>query len=251
MTGGRRPSLGGTGHSRKLSYSRTFEDVKVEPLALVHRKTAVQFRVELALQSDKDLALPAKMRPFDSSRIVDLLKVNLCSRDQYGNINDSNVYSSAAFLVSLNLLIREDILHQLGLQNVGPDDISPLLVNCFVLAMVGLSRISLEIFELMDKYVTDLSDVDTAIIDNHRALAEQAFEWCLANKYVDRPLTCDVSLKIKIALYGFVATGKTSLLIRFIDNEFTGKTTSTIGVDFRQKRLELDMDVREEGGGDA
>jgi len=230
-------------HARQKSV--TMEDkgnVSRGSVSLVFRKTGVQFMVERSVLEDKTLALSPKMKGFDYSRVVDLLKVNLSSRDGMGNINDSNVYSSAAFLVSLNLLVREEIFHQLGVQNVGPDDISPLLVNCFILAMVGLSRISLEIFELIDKYVADLSDVDAAIIDNHRALAVNAFDWCLANKYVDKPLTCDASVKIKIALYGFVATGKTSILFRYIDNKFTDKTMSTIGVDFRQKKLTLDVD---------
>ena len=142
----------------------------------MHRKTAGH-------AGHKELALSAaKMKPFDTSRVVDLLKVkvNLCSRDR---------------------------LHQLGLQNVGLDDnISPLLVHCFILAMVGLGRVSLEVFELMDKYAApDLSEIDAAILE--------------------------VSLRIKISLYGFVATGKTSLLFRYIDDVFTGSTTSTIGVD--------------------
>lgn len=210
---------------------------------LVYRKTGVQFLVERDVQADRALALSPKLKAFDCSRVVDLLKVNLSSRDAMGNINDSNVYSSASFLVSLNLLLREDVYHQLGLQNVGPDDISPLLVHCFILAMVGLNRMSLEIFRLMDKYVADLSDVDAAIIDNHRALAEQAFQWCLANKYVDKPLTCDDrAVRVKIALYGFVGTGKTSLLFRYIDGVFTGKTMSTIGVDFRQKKIVIVVD---------
>lgn len=243
LTGSSASTSPSSGHARQKSV--TMEDtggVKRGSVALVYRKTGVQFMVESAVQADKSLQLSPKMKGFDYSRIVDLLKVNLSSRDAMGNINDSNVYSSASFLVSLNLLVREEIFHQLELQNVGPDDISPLLVNCFILAMVGLSRISLEIFELMDKYVGDLSDIDTAIIDNHRALAAHAFDWCVANKYVDKPLTCDASVKIKIALYGFVATGKTSILFRYIDNEYTGKTMSTIGVDFRQKKLTLDID---------
>lgn len=230
-------------HTRQHSKTLEFNDSTPSPLSsLTHRKTGQTLRVELDIQSDKNLALPSKLKTFDYSRIVDLLKVNLSSRDQLGNVNDSNVYSSAAFLVSLNLLLREDLLRQLNLQNVGPDEVSSLLVNCFILSMVGLGRVSLEVFSLVHKYVSDLSDVDAAVVDNHRALAEQAFEWCLARKYVDKLLTCDdhddvPTVKVKIALYGFVATGKTSVLFRYIDGAFAKNTTSTIGVDFRQRRV--------------
>ena len=227
---------------RQHSSTLEFNDAKSTDVSLVYRKTSVQFRVEMDMKQDNDLSLSDKLTGFDNSRIVDLMKVNLSSRDKYGNVTDANAYSSASFLVSLNLLLREEILHQVGIQNIGLDDISPLLVNCYILAMVGLNRISLEIFDLIDQSVSDLTDVDIAIIDNHRALAGQAFDWCLSHKFVDKPLSGSFSIKIKIALYGFLGTGKTSVLFRYIDNVYNKKTTSTIGVDFRQKRISLNLD---------
>ena len=47
----------------------------------------------------------------------------------------------------------------------------------------------------------------------------------------------------KIALIGDASTGKTSILLRFIDDSFTEDTKSTIGVDFKYVSLELESDT--------
>jgi small GTP-binding protein len=49
----------------------------------------------------------------------------------------------------------------------------------------------------------------------------------------------------KIALIGDFSTGKTSLIRRFVDNEFSDKYLSTIGVKISKKIIELDdIDVQ-------
>ncbi len=47
----------------------------------------------------------------------------------------------------------------------------------------------------------------------------------------------------KVSLIGDSSTGKTSILLRFIDNFFTEDTKSTIGVDFKIVSLELEPNV--------
>jgi len=47
----------------------------------------------------------------------------------------------------------------------------------------------------------------------------------------------------KLVLVGDSGVGKTSLLLRFMDDQFTTSYISTIGVDFRFKRIELDGQV--------
>ncbi len=47
----------------------------------------------------------------------------------------------------------------------------------------------------------------------------------------------------KVSLIGDSSTGKTSILLRFIDNFFTADTKSTIGVDFKIVSLELEPNI--------
>ena len=47
----------------------------------------------------------------------------------------------------------------------------------------------------------------------------------------------------KIALIGDSATGKTSILLRFVDDFFTEDTKSTIGIDFKFVSLELEPNI--------
>src|SRR5690242_13530223 len=47
----------------------------------------------------------------------------------------------------------------------------------------------------------------------------------------------------KIALIGDAAIGKSSILIRFTDNDFKEDTSSTIGVDFKIVSISLGNDV--------
>lgn len=46
--------------------------------------------------------------------------------------------------------------------------------------------------------------------------------------------------EFKIVLVGSSGVGKSSLLIRFVDDEFKGDLLATIGVDFRFRTLEID-----------
>jgi small GTP-binding protein len=54
----------------------------------------------------------------------------------------------------------------------------------------------------------------------------------------DIPKEYDYLLKVVIA--GASQSGKTSLLLRFVDNAFDRKAPTTIGVDFKLKTIELD-----------
>ena len=45
---------------------------------------------------------------------------------------------------------------------------------------------------------------------------------------------------IKLVLIGATNCGKTSLMLRFIDNVFNEGQTNTIGVDFKMKSLRID-----------
>ena len=51
------------------------------------------------------------------------------------------------------------------------------------------------------------------------------------------------SYLFKISLIGDSSTGKTSILLRFIDDYFTEDTKSTIGVDFKLVSLELEPKI--------
>ena len=47
----------------------------------------------------------------------------------------------------------------------------------------------------------------------------------------------------KVSLIGDASTGKTSIILRFIDNDFKEETNSTIGVDFKIVSLELEKNI--------
>ena len=47
----------------------------------------------------------------------------------------------------------------------------------------------------------------------------------------------------KVSLIGDASTGKTSIILRFIDNDFKEETSSTIGVDFKIVSLELEKNI--------
>ena len=45
----------------------------------------------------------------------------------------------------------------------------------------------------------------------------------------------------KILLIGSAGVGKTSLVRRFIDNEFTENLSATLGVDYKNKEINIDI----------
>jgi len=45
---------------------------------------------------------------------------------------------------------------------------------------------------------------------------------------------------LRILMLGDSAVGKTSLVDRFCDDEFRASMTSTIGIDFKQKTVDID-----------
>ncbi len=51
--------------------------------------------------------------------------------------------------------------------------------------------------------------------------------------------SCNV--KIKAALVGDSGVGKTSILIRYTENQFVAEIGSTVGIDWRTKQIELDQ----------
>lgn len=50
----------------------------------------------------------------------------------------------------------------------------------------------------------------------------------------------DISGVHKVVLLGDANVGKTSLLLRFADNIFANYPMSTVGVDFKQKNIQVD-----------
>ena len=52
-------------------------------------------------------------------------------------------------------------------------------------------------------------------------------------KKIDKPAGINYNYLFKIALIGDSGTGKSSILLRFTENDFRGDTSSTIGVDFK------------------
>ena len=51
----------------------------------------------------------------------------------------------------------------------------------------------------------------------------------------------------KITLIGDFSTGKTSLIRRFVDNQFSDKYLSTLGVKISKKLIEIDCDITIQG----
>lgn len=51
------------------------------------------------------------------------------------------------------------------------------------------------------------------------------------------PSTIDYDFLMKFLALGDSGVGKTSFLHQFTDNEFSNKFISTVGIDFREKRL--------------
>jgi GTPase SAR1 family protein len=45
---------------------------------------------------------------------------------------------------------------------------------------------------------------------------------------------------LKLLIIGEAGVGKTSLIMRFIDNSFAMNTLSTIGIDYKTKETEMD-----------
>jgi len=46
--------------------------------------------------------------------------------------------------------------------------------------------------------------------------------------------------RVKILILGESSVGKSSLLTQFVDNKFTGSHMPTIGVEYKQKIIEVD-----------
>jgi len=70
-------------------------------------------------------------------------------------------------------------------------------------------------------------------------------------KKSSREKKCDYNFKI--ILLGDSGAGKTSILERYVDNDFSGSKMATIGVDFRKKRIEFEnlsimMDIWDTAG---
>ena len=65
------------------------------------------------------------------------------------------------------------------------------------------------------------------------------------DKHSTNPIPQNLSYDyiFKVALIGDSGTGKTSILLRFIDDTFKDDTKSTIGVDFKLVTLELENNV--------
>ena len=53
----------------------------------------------------------------------------------------------------------------------------------------------------------------------------------------------DYDYLFKIVILGSTGCGKTSMMVRFVDNKFDHSTLCTIGVDFKMKTLEVDGKV--------
>ena len=52
------------------------------------------------------------------------------------------------------------------------------------------------------------------------------------------------AILIKLMVLGDSNVGKTSFIHRYVDEEFTEKYTTTVGIDFREKNLELPNENR-------
>jgi Ras-related protein Rab-18 len=53
------------------------------------------------------------------------------------------------------------------------------------------------------------------------------------------PTSAEYDFNFKILIVGDAGVGKSSLLLRYCDDKFTDKTSSTIGVDFKAKMLQI------------
>lgn len=59
----------------------------------------------------------------------------------------------------------------------------------------------------------------------------------------DNNIMIDYDYLYKVCIVGPSGTGKSSLLTRFTDQKFTEKHVSTIGVDFKTKTIEVELDM--------
>jgi GTPase SAR1 family protein len=55
--------------------------------------------------------------------------------------------------------------------------------------------------------------------------------------------TVDYDYLIKLLVLGDSGVGKTSLLVRYVEDRFSDRFISTVGIDFKEKRVSISSNV--------
>ena len=222
---------------RRPTPQKSVTEKSIPSNASKHLRTQLDFALESrALSSDLGRAIPAYLRNFDYTELVNKSKRCLRSRDFRNQKDITLIDLSFRYIMNINVDIATEISQQCGKNDIGADDFMVIQDGVFVRAMCGENAISLEIFKLIDEHIIQnkipLKEEERDVLEARKALAIHSHNWLVQQGLLNVPNT------VKIVLVGDAGVGKTALIERFGTGTFDSKTQSTMVNDFLQKKFE-------------
>lgn len=172
----------------------------------LERIESVQFKTELKLKMENPFGVNKNLINFHYDYFVKLVKQNI-SLSKNG-VNQENIEDYFRFITEhLFISLSNEINLQFGITNFGQDIMIPILINTFVLSLIGINKIEENLFYILEVNCKNITIADEKIDIFY--LVKDLIN--IAIIYLKRN-----NNYLKYGLIGVKNTGKTKLIKNFV-----------------------------------